>query len=196
VGFRNAIAISSIIDGHSFRLSCGRAGYPLWSDYFDFYAFTATTDEELKASSVASTEVDLPGEFVGQRSPHLPSSNRISFTVDRPVLDGCLRNWIAASFRTVGNGRHACYSAHWRWVSMFGFESVTALPFRDGPLSANPACRQRLFQRTDRFVVRIYSLDIQLLKSLQLRQLLERHTGYCGCGDIQDLKLLKACHLI
>jgi hypothetical protein len=93
VGFRNAIAISSVIDGHSFRLSKGTAGYPLWSDYFDFYAFTATKDDDLMASSVASTEVDLPGDFVGQRAPHLPSSDRINFRTDLPVLDGCLRNW-------------------------------------------------------------------------------------------------------
>jgi hypothetical protein len=93
VGFRNAIAISSLIDGHSYRLQKGTAGYPLWSDYFDFYAFTVTTDDNLVASSVACMEVDLPGDFEGQRMAHLPPADQIAFSVDRLVLDGCLRNW-------------------------------------------------------------------------------------------------------
>lgn len=93
VGFRNAIAVSSLIDGHCFRLSGGHAGYPLWSDYFDFYAFTATKDDDLMASTISSTEVDQPDEFTGQRAPHLPNAHRINFGIDQPVLDGCLKHW-------------------------------------------------------------------------------------------------------
>jgi hypothetical protein len=91
--FRNAVAVCSIIDAYSFQLSGGRAGYPLWADYFDFYPFTETKDGELMARSVASTEINQPDNFSGQRAPHLASNNRLSFGLDRAMLDGCLRLW-------------------------------------------------------------------------------------------------------
>jgi hypothetical protein len=47
------------------------------TDYFDYYAFTVTKDDNLVASSVASTEVDLPGDVVGQRVPHLPPTDQL-----------------------------------------------------------------------------------------------------------------------
>jgi hypothetical protein len=91
--FRNPVAISSLVDAWTFFINGGRAGYPLWSDYFDFYSFTVTRDGDLSAESVAITELDLPGEFAGQKAPHLPRNNRVSFGVDRRMLDNCLRFW-------------------------------------------------------------------------------------------------------
>ena len=92
--FRNAIAISSIIDGWTFRLGGGNANYPLWSDHFDFYPFTATPNgDELYGKSVANQELDKPDDFRGQRAPHLPSPDRLTFGTDRYVLAGLLRNW-------------------------------------------------------------------------------------------------------
>jgi hypothetical protein len=93
VCFRNAVAVASVIDAVSFRYSGGRAGYPQWSDYFDLYAFTATTDGNLAARSLASTEINHPEHFSGQRAPHLGSSDRLSFGLDQPILAGCLRQW-------------------------------------------------------------------------------------------------------
>jgi hypothetical protein len=93
VCFRNAVAIASIIDAASFQYSGGRAGYPQWSDYFDLYAFTATTDDELAARSLTSMEINHPDRFSGQRAPHLASSHRLSFGLDRAILAGCLRQW-------------------------------------------------------------------------------------------------------
>ena len=93
VCFRNAVAIASIIDAASFQYSGGRAGYPQWSDYFDLYAFTATKDDELGARSLASTEINHPENFSGQRAPHLASGHRLSFGLDRAILAGCLREW-------------------------------------------------------------------------------------------------------
>jgi hypothetical protein len=77
----------------TFQYSGGRAGYPQWSDYFDLYAFTATTDDELAARSLASLEINRPDQFSGQRAPHLASSQRLSFGLDRAVLAGSLRQW-------------------------------------------------------------------------------------------------------
>ncbi len=91
--FRNAVAIASIIDAATRQYSGGRAGYPQWSDYFDLYAFTATTDGNLMARSLTSMEVNRPEEFTGKRAPHLSSNRRLSFGVDRSILAGCLRQW-------------------------------------------------------------------------------------------------------
>lgn len=92
--FRNLIALSSVIDAWSFQLSGGSAGYPLWSDYFDFYPFTATKDgDELISQSVASMEIWKPDEFTGQRSAHLRTTGFMSFGMDKNVLDGCLKQW-------------------------------------------------------------------------------------------------------
>ncbi|MGO8900805.1 MAG: hypothetical protein ACLQU5_21000 [Isosphaeraceae bacterium] len=93
VCFRNAIAIASIIDGVTFRISGGTAGYPQWSDFFDFYPFTASKDNNLSAQSIASMEVNRPDRFRGHRAPYLPTSHRLSFGFDKVILAGCLRQW-------------------------------------------------------------------------------------------------------
>jgi hypothetical protein len=84
--FRNAVAIPSIIDGVTFRLSGGTAGYPQWSEHFDFYPFTASKDDKLSAQSTASMEINSPSQFRGHRAPYLPTSHRLSFGFDKTVL--------------------------------------------------------------------------------------------------------------
>lgn len=91
--FRNAVAISSMIEAAAFVLVGGSAGYPRWSDYFDLYAYTVTRDDNLKARSVASSEVNEPGQFVGQRAPQIASSRRVSFGVDADILKRCVHLW-------------------------------------------------------------------------------------------------------
>jgi hypothetical protein len=91
--FRNAIAISSIIEGSATQLAGGTAGYPLWSDSFDLYAFTITLSDNLMAWSSASHEVNDSDSFVGQRAPQIPSGARLHFGIDRDILAGCLRLW-------------------------------------------------------------------------------------------------------
>jgi hypothetical protein len=93
VAFRNSVAISSLIDARIFQTNGGSAGYPLWSDYFDFYPFTVTRDGDLGARSVAIQEIDLHGDFRGQKAPHLPTNDRLSFGLDQDVLDSCLVFW-------------------------------------------------------------------------------------------------------
>jgi len=92
--FRNVVALSSLIDAWTIQLGGGNVGYPLWSDYLDLYPFAPTKDyQQLMARSVASWEVDKPDKFRGQRAPHLPTGDRLSFGVDKVVLDACLERW-------------------------------------------------------------------------------------------------------
>ncbi|WP_417746708.1 hypothetical protein [Rosistilla oblonga] len=91
--FRNAIAISSLIDGLSLQLSGGNAGYPQWSNYFDFYSYTPTTDGNLISQSLALTAIERSRGFAGQTMPHLPPSTSIHFGVDRVILDSLLVQW-------------------------------------------------------------------------------------------------------
>lgn len=94
VSFRNIVAISSLIDSWVFRLAGGSVGYPLWSDYFDFYPFSPQDDyEDLAARSAANREIQKPDKFSGQRAPHLPTSKWLSFDTDKFVLKACLYQW-------------------------------------------------------------------------------------------------------
>lgn len=93
--FRNIVALASVIDALSMRYSSrhGSSHFPAWSDYFDFYPFTLTTDGNLFARSPASSEENKPGRFSGQKSPHLPGVEGLSFGMDPTTLDLCLPRW-------------------------------------------------------------------------------------------------------
>ena len=95
VSFRNTVAISSIIDAWCFQLTGAGACYPLWSDYFDFYPFTETTDGTgLIAKSVASLELSYNlDNFSGQSAPYLSTADGSTFGIDRLLLDACLKQW-------------------------------------------------------------------------------------------------------
>jgi len=91
--FRNCLAICSVIDGTIFQLSGGTAGYPVWSDYFDFYPYTVDRSGKLTAQSVAIRHVSPPGEFKGQKAPHLPAGDHLSFGHDENIFLRCTRVW-------------------------------------------------------------------------------------------------------
>jgi hypothetical protein len=92
--FRSVVALSSVTDAWTMQLGGGNAGYPLWSDFFDLYPFAPRKDyQQLTARSVASWEIDKPDNFCGQRAPHLPTGDRLSFGLDKVVLDSCLKAW-------------------------------------------------------------------------------------------------------
>ncbi len=94
VDFRNAIAISSLIDAWSLQLSGGNAGYPQWSDYFDFYSYTSSNDwTNLTSRSLALTGLERNSGFIGQAAPHLPPSSSIHPDVDQVILDAILVQW-------------------------------------------------------------------------------------------------------
>jgi hypothetical protein len=91
--FRNCVAISSVIDGWVRQLTGGNAGYPLWSDYFDFYPFTVDADGDLSARSVASREINRPADFRGQKTPYLPTLRARTCGVDDNILSRLWSRW-------------------------------------------------------------------------------------------------------
>jgi hypothetical protein len=91
--FRNCVAVSSIVDGWVRQLTGGNAGYPLWSDYFDFYPFTVNADGDLSARSVASTEINHPDDFSGQKTPYLPTLCARASGVDQEILSRLWSRW-------------------------------------------------------------------------------------------------------
>lgn len=94
VDFRNAIAVSSLIDGMSLQLSGRNAGYPQWSDYFDFYSYASSNDGgNLIGQSLALTGLERTSDFAGQAAPHLPPSSSIHPDVDQVILDAILVQW-------------------------------------------------------------------------------------------------------
>jgi hypothetical protein len=91
--FRNCIAICGIVDAWVRNLTGGNAGYPSWSDYFDFYPFTTNSDGDLAAKSVASTELNRPDDFRGQKTPYLPALSARAAGVDNEILDRLWGRW-------------------------------------------------------------------------------------------------------
>ena len=136
--FRNSIAISSIVDAWCFQMSGGSCGYPLWSDFFDFYPFTATKNgTDLIAQSVVSLEYDKPTKFSGQRAPHLPTGDHLSFGVDRLILDACFKRWHR---RFVGQQKE------WKTRALFRSLEIAAQGWpnasRRNPLAHDPRRRR------------------------------------------------------
>jgi hypothetical protein len=93
--FRNAISISTTCLSWANLLTGDTVRKIMWSDHFDFYPFSSTRNgTELLARSVAiNMELDRPGEFAGQRAPHLPSPSKMFYTIDRPILDLLMQAW-------------------------------------------------------------------------------------------------------
>ena len=52
VSFRNSVAVAAIIKGADSPILKGDRRRPLWSDFFDFYPFTARTDGRLAGRKV------------------------------------------------------------------------------------------------------------------------------------------------
>jgi hypothetical protein len=73
VGFRNIVAITTIIKGYEHSLTSTFVAYPLYSDYFDFYPITITKDDDgfLTQSPSLLGYDDEHKEFTGQTSPSL-----------------------------------------------------------------------------------------------------------------------------
>lgn len=93
--FRNAIAISSIIDAWSTTLSGGSGHYPWWSDFFDFYSLVASRDgQDLIGRSAVMQSSNSPAKFKGQKAAYLGELNYVDFGFDVCVLEACKSVWI------------------------------------------------------------------------------------------------------
>lgn len=76
VGFRNILALSTIIKGHEHSLTSTFVAYPLYSDYFDFYPITISKNDDgflTQSPSVLGFD-DERRKFRGQTSPSLAGS--------------------------------------------------------------------------------------------------------------------------
>jgi hypothetical protein len=94
VGFRNALALSTIIRGYEHRLTSAFVAYPLYSDYFDFYPMTVGRDDGgyIKQSPSMLGWEDECTSFKGQMSPGLGAMDMHPRAND-PILELILKAW-------------------------------------------------------------------------------------------------------
>ena len=95
VGFRNILAISTIIAGHEHSLTSRFVAYPLYSDYFDFYPTTITRNENgfLTQSPSKSGLDDEIMTFKGQTSPSLADLDHIHVKSNDYLFDQLQKAW-------------------------------------------------------------------------------------------------------
>ena len=79
VGFRNIVAITTIIKGHEHSLTSTFVAYPLYSDYFDFYPIIITKDDDgfLTQSPSLLGYDNEHKKFSGQTSPSLAGPGHV-----------------------------------------------------------------------------------------------------------------------
>lgn len=84
VGFRNIIAISTIIEGHEHSFTSTFVSLPLYSEYFDFYPISITKNDDgfLTQSPSMLGYDDEQRRFAGQTTPGLASPKH--FRLDKP----------------------------------------------------------------------------------------------------------------
>ena len=84
VGFRNIIALSSIIKGYEHSLKSNFVAYTLYSDYFDFYPISISKDGNgfITSSPSVLGYDDEAQNFLGQTSPALANSGHVTANPD------------------------------------------------------------------------------------------------------------------
>jgi hypothetical protein len=129
VAFRNIFAISSIIKGHEHSLSARFVGYPLYSDYFDFYPISISRKNDgFITNSPAIRGFDDEGrKFRGQTSPGLANPGYINADPDRQLLSLLEKAWK----RRFVSGR----SNKWQTTTLFRSLEMayqaTTMPFKN-----------------------------------------------------------------
>lgn len=114
VGFRNAVALSTIIRGYEEKLDSRFGGSAIYSDYFDLYPVTVAKDGShfiTTSPSVLSIDSDY-AKFRGQSSPGLAKVWTKGLGSDEVLLGLLLKMWKR------------------RFVSHKGNEWLTAVLFR------------------------------------------------------------------
>lgn len=94
VGFRNIVALSTILPGYSNVDSDSSPLGPMYSDFFDFYPMTVGKTEGLITITPALhslNSADTP--FAGMPAPHLPRLSLLSFNVDKILNKTLLAMW-------------------------------------------------------------------------------------------------------
>lgn len=95
IGFRNAIAISSIIQAWEQELVRKLSLNVLkYSNYFNIYPIIPGKDGDIMIiRSPSKLGMDEPEKFIGQISPELASSSRVTDFYDRELLKAILLVW-------------------------------------------------------------------------------------------------------
>jgi len=95
VGFRNIVALVTIIKAHEHRLKSTFVAFPLYSDYFDFYPITITKDGDgfLTQSPSISGYDDERRKFKGQTSPSLAGPGHVRAEPKSDLFDELHKAW-------------------------------------------------------------------------------------------------------
>ena len=95
VSFRNILAISSISRAWARYLSHGsQLEYLKYSDYFDFYPYSLSSDEKyLIAQTPSVTSLDEAKSFSGQPSPGIAKAHSLRNFYDTSLFNGLLAKW-------------------------------------------------------------------------------------------------------
>ena len=95
VGFRNIVALTTIIRGHEHSLTSTFVAFPLYSDFFDFYPITITKDDNgflTQSPSILGFD-DERRKFRGQTSPSLAGSGHVRARPIRYLFDQLQKVW-------------------------------------------------------------------------------------------------------
>lgn len=95
VGFRNIVALSTIIKGHEHSLTRSFVAYPLYSDYFDFYPITIAKEDDgflTQTPSVLGFDDEFK-KFSGQPSPTLAGLRHVSADPKSDLFDQLHKVW-------------------------------------------------------------------------------------------------------
>jgi len=95
VGFRNIIALSSIIKGYEHSLKSNFVAYTLYSDYFDFYPISISKDGKgfITSSPSVLGYDDEVKNFLGQSSPALANPGHVTANPDAQLYPSLEKVW-------------------------------------------------------------------------------------------------------
>lgn len=95
VGFRNIVALVTIIRGHEHSLTSTFVAFPLYSDYFDFYPITVAKDDDgfiTQSPSILGYDDDRRN-FRGQTSPGLAGPGHVRAEPKSDLFDQLHKAW-------------------------------------------------------------------------------------------------------
>jgi len=129
VGFRNAVALSTIIMGHEHSLTSTFVAYPLYSDYFDFYPITISrhNDGFITSSPSVLGFDDEDKIFRGQTSPSLAGLGSVAARQDDILFKLLKQVWKRRFIRR----RTTEWSTRALFRSLEMAYQATTLPFKN-----------------------------------------------------------------
>ncbi|MBL7178728.1 MAG: hypothetical protein ISS65_00765 [Desulfobacterales bacterium] len=129
VGFRNIVALSTIIKGHEHSLTSTFVAFPLYSDYFDFYPITITKDDDgflTQSPSILGYD-DERSKFTGQTSPSLAGPGHVRAECTGHLFDQLHKVWQRRYLKK----RYSEYSTRILFRSLEMAFQASTLPFKN-----------------------------------------------------------------